>query len=175
MAKVEFNYYGTKIIINCKKNEIMKNVCQSFIKKIEEDKNNIYFVYNGIEGYKFDENLTFEQMINSEDKKENKINLLAFKNGKEEEINDIIKSKDIICPICGECIKIDINNYKITLFECKNNHRIDNILLDEFENTQKIDYKKIICEICNDKNKSDSYNNIFYKCCNCKKEYMSIM
>jgi hypothetical protein len=143
MAKVEFNYNGERIIIKCKENEIMKNVCQCFIKKIEENKNNIYFVYNGIEGNKFDENLTFEQMINSEDKKENIINLLAFKNEEGEKIDDIIKSKDIICPKCGESIKIDIKNYKITLFECKNKHRIDNILLDEFENTQNIDNKKI--------------------------------
>ena len=127
MAEAEFNYEGLKIVIQCKENEIMKNICQDFIEKIKEDKNNIYFSYNGNEGNKFDENLTFEKMINSEDKKRNKMNILVFKNEikEEEEVKDIIKSKYIICPICGESIRIDINNYKITLFECKNNHRID--------------------------------------------------
>ena len=130
MAEVEFNYNGTKVIIQCKENEVMKNICQSFIKKIEEDKNNIYFSYNGNAGNKFDENLTFEQMINSEDKKRNKMNILVFKDEiEEEEVKDIIKSKDIICPICSESIRIDIKDYKITLFECKNKHKIDYYLL----------------------------------------------
>jgi len=170
MAEVEFNYKGSKVIIQCKEFEIMKDICQSFIKQIEEDKNKIYFSYNGNEGNTFDENLTFEQMINSEDKKRNKMNILVFKNEiKEEEVKDIIKSKDIICPICGQSIRIDIKDYKITLFECKNNHKIDNILLDEFENTQNIDNKKIICEICKNNYKSNSYNKIFYKCCKCEK------
>ena len=43
MAEVEFNYKGSKMIIQCKENEIMKNICQNFIEKIKEDKNNIYF------------------------------------------------------------------------------------------------------------------------------------
>ena len=169
MAEVEFNYNGAKEIIQCKENEIMKNICQNFIKKIEENQNNIYFSYNGIAGSKFDENLTFGQTINSEDKKRNRMSILVSKNESEEEVNDIIKSKDIICPKCGESIKIDIKNYKITLFECKNKHRIDNIKFDEFENTQNIDNKKIKCEICNNNDKSNSYNKIFYRCCECEK------
>ena len=72
-------------------------------------------------------------MINSEDKKRNKMSLLVFKNEiEEEEVKDIIKSKDIICPICGESIKIDIKDYKLTLLKYKNKHKIENILIDEF-------------------------------------------
>ena len=67
------------------------------------------------------------------------------------------------------CIKMDIIDYKINLFECKNGHKIDNILLDEFEDTQKIDIKTIECEICKESNKSNSYNNIFYTCISCKR------
>jgi len=171
MAEVEFNYNETKIIIQCKENEIMKNVCQSFITKIEENKNNIFFSYNGNAGNKFDENLTFKQMINPEDKKRNRMNILVFKNEIKEELKDMIKSKDIICPLCdeSESIRINIENYKIALFGCRNNHRIDNILLDKFENTQNIDNKIIKCEICKNKDKSNSYNRIFYRCCNCNK------
>jgi hypothetical protein len=61
-----------------------------------------------------------------------------------------------------------INNYKIELYDCKNNHYIDNILLEEYENTQKLDISKIICNICNKNNKSDTYNNGFYICNTCK-------
>ena len=126
MAEVEFIFNGTKEIIQCKENEIMKNICQNYIKKIDENQNNIYFSYNGIAGNKFDENLTFDQTINSEDKKRNRMSILVSTNESEEEENNIIKSKDIICPICGESIRIDIKDYKIALFECKNKHKIDN-------------------------------------------------
>jgi len=44
-------------------------------------------------------------MINSEDKKRNKKNILLFKNEIEKEEKDIIKSKDIICPKFDESIK----------------------------------------------------------------------
>jgi len=169
MAEVGFNYEGLKISIQCKENEIMKNICQRFLNKIKEDKNNKYFSYNGNAGDKFDENLTFEQMINSEDKKRNKMNVLVFKNEVEEGINEIVKSKDAICPLCGESVRVDLNDYKITLNKCKNKHKINNLLLNEFEISQKINNKKIKCGICKNNDKSNSYNKIFYKCYKCEK------
>jgi len=83
--------------------------------------------------------------------------------------NNLIKSKYIICPKCKEKARIKINDYKIKLYDCKNGHNIDNILLEEYENTQKIDISKIICNICNINNKSKAYNNEFYICNECKK------
>jgi hypothetical protein len=169
---VEFNYNGTKTIIQCQSNEKMKNICQSYINKIKVDKNNIYFSYDGKAGNQFNEELTFEEMVNSEDKKRNKMNILVFSNefiDDNDNDNKIIKSKDIICPECKESIKMDIIDYKIILSDCKNKHKIENILLNEFEDIQKINLKEIICEICKKCNKSNSYNNIFYKCITCKK------
>ena len=81
--------------------------------------------------------------------------------------NDIIKSKNIICPSCKEYIKMDIKDFKINLYECKNRHAIKNILLNEFEESQKIDRLKIICDICKTNNKSISENNQFYICNKC--------
>ena len=52
-----------------------------------------------------------------------------------------------------------IYNYKIYLNECKNNHRIDNILIKEFENKQYINQNEIIC---------NTYK--IYLCPICKKE-----
>jgi hypothetical protein len=80
----------------------------------------------------------------------------------------IKKSKDIICPICNENIKLYIEDYNIFLYECKNKHEIDNILINEFEETQKIDISKIKCEECKEKNKNETYNNQFYRCNICK-------
>ena len=49
---------------------------------------------------------------------------------------DIIKSKDIIYPICKKLCKYFIDNYKIRFYQNKNGHPIDNIKLYEFNNTQ---------------------------------------
>ena len=94
-------------------------------------------------------------MINSEDKKRNKKNILLFKNEIEKEEKDIIKSKDIICPECDESIKFQIIEYKQNYYNEKNEHIIDNILLNEFEKTQNINNKEIKYEISNNNNKSN--------------------
>jgi len=84
-----------------------------------------------------------------------------------------LKNKDIICPKCGEICLFNIKDYKITyiililLYECKNNHKYDNILLDEFENIENINLPKIICEICKNTNILNTFNNEFYKCLSC--------
>ena len=90
-------------------------------------------------------------MINSEDKKRNKKNILVFENELEEVI---IKSKDIICPECAESIKFQIIEYKQNYHNEKNEHIINNILLNEFEKTQNINNKEIKYEI-NNNNKSN--------------------
>ena len=45
----------------------------------------------------------------------------------------MIKSNEIICPTCKENIFINLNDYKINLFNCKNKHNIRNILLKSYE------------------------------------------
>ena len=85
----------------------------------------------------------------------------------EKKKNVIIKSKNVICPECGEDIRIKIENYKIRLYECKNGHEIKDILLEEYENIQKIDISKIKCNKC-ENNKSNTHNNEFYRCIKCK-------
>ena len=79
----------------------------------------------------------------------------------------IIKSKNVICPECGEDIRIKIENYKIRLYGCKNGHEIKDIIIEEYENIQGIDISKIKCNKC-ENNKSNTYNNEFYRCIKCK-------
>ena len=43
-----------------------------------------------------------------------------------------MQKRYIICPQCGEHSLISIKNYKISLYDCKNRHKNDNILLNEF-------------------------------------------
>ena len=76
-------------------------------------------------------------------------------------------SKCIICPECQENTRININNFKINLFGCKNNHSINQLLMNDYKLTQNIDKTKIICSICKNINKINTSNDIF-RCLNCK-------
>ena len=161
MSKAIFNYDGTTTHIQCKPNETMKDICNSFCKKANIDINSIYFLYGGD---KLKEELTFEENLNNDDKKRNEMNIIVNKINSDGNNNFMIKSKDIICPKCFKSINIKINNYKISLYNCINKHEIKDIPLDQFENTQNIDQAKIICENCNKNTKIDSYKNQFYFC-----------
>ena len=162
--EIEFNYQGQITIIQCNIEDNMDNIFQNFINKSNIDINLIYFLYSGniIEG-----NTTIEKIINNMDKERKKMNILV---NNKDDLNDnkmIIKPKDISCPKCGGISRINITDYKI-LLQCKNDHNKGNILLDEYKNTQKIDISKIICDECKINNKSNAYENIFYKCNSCK-------
>ena len=166
--QVEFKYNGLSLFIQCNENEKIKNICQQFCKKAQIDKNNIFFSYNGKAGNEFNEELTLSQTINSIDKNENKMTILVNNINEEKEKQDsIIKSNEIICPECGEICKIKFNNYKISLYDCKNGHKIDNLSYDEYEKSQNKDLSKIICGKCNENNMYSSYNKEFYKCMEC--------
>ena len=165
MSEVEFIYKGEITIIQCRKDEKMKDIFNKFLSKIQKlDINSIYFVYSGNTNINGD--LSFEEVANENDIKRNKMNIIVndIDNIKNE---TIIKSKNIICPICKECIKMYIEDYNIFLYECRNGHKIDNILIDEFEEKQKINISKIKCDKCGN-NKAETFNNIFYICNECK-------
>ena len=165
MCEVEFNHNGNIIIIQGNKTEKMKEIIKRFLSKINLDRNTINFIYAG--NTNINDELTFEETANQTDKIRNKMNILVndIILNKEKEI--IKKSKNVICPICHECIKMDIKSYKIFLYECKGGHKIDNILFNEFVDTQKINISKIKCDKCG-KNKGEIFSNIFYKCNECK-------
>ena len=165
MSEVEFNYKGNITIIQCRKDEKMKDIFNKFLSKIQNlDIKTIFFVYSG--NANINGEFSFEEVANESDKKRNKMNIIVndIDNIKNE---TIIKSKNIICPICKECIKMHIEDYNIFLSECRNGHTIDNILIDEFEDKQKINISKIKCDKCGN-NKAETFNNIFYICNECK-------
>ena len=80
----------------------------------------------------------------------------------------IVQSKEIICSECKEPCIFTIENSKIKLFNCKNNHTIKDIKFTDFNKTQKLDISKIVCGLCKNKNKGHSHNNEFYFCLSCK-------
>ena len=167
MAEVIFIYNGINTIIQCNLNEKIKDISKRFKDKANLNNKNINYTYNG--KLVLNEELTFEELANTEDKIRKKMSFIVFDNLIEvkDEEKEKIKSKDIICPYCKENIRMNINKYKINLLKCSNGHNIENILLDEFEETQNINLEEIICNICKNYNKSISFNNIFYKCLTC--------
>ena len=166
MSLVKFIYKGSEIIIQCQEIDKMKDIINKFVIKVEKDINNLYFMYNGniinIE-------LKYKDIINETDKKNNIMKILVEEYNKEKIEKNKVISKDIICPECKENIFIKIDNYKINLMGCKNRHKFNNILINEFENTQIIDISKIICDECKINNKSNTYKNEMYKCIDCDK------
>ena len=47
MNNVEFNFKGSKTIIQSKSDEIMKDIIQKFLSKIQVKYEKVYFLYNG--------------------------------------------------------------------------------------------------------------------------------
>jgi len=165
MIKAIFNYNGILTEIQCNINEKIKNIFKKYVNKIGIDISKLYFIYNG---NKVNNHLNLNEIINEEDKRRKIMNILVNENNKTIIKENIITSKEIICPKCYENILIKINEYKINLFNCKNSHEINNILLNEYDKIEKIDISKIICDNCKIMNKSNTYKNELYRCNICK-------
>jgi hypothetical protein len=143
----------------------MGNIYKRYVKKIQVDLDNLFFLCNG-------------SMINQEVKlknilkeREKIINMIVYEleNDEDNEIN-LKQSKHIICPICNEICLIKLNDYRISFSNCKNGHRFTNITFEEFFDFQTIDESKLICDKCEEENKnkkSEVINNLFFKCCTC--------
>ena len=167
MVEIEFNYNQNKIIIQGNPNNLFKEIIEKYTNKTNLDINILYFISNGKIINKKDK---LENIMSESDKRNKKIQILVYS------INSIINnentnikiSKDIICPVCEELCLYEIKDDKIKLYDCKNGHMIENIKLNEFENYQAIDISQIKCDICKNKNKSNTFNNEFYICCDCK-------
>ena len=97
MLKVIFNYKGIETVIQSKMDEIMEEVLKKYKSKIEI--NNEYYLYNG---NKINKENKIEEIINNEDKINNKMNILVYDINKIEENNNVIEIKEIICPKCNE-------------------------------------------------------------------------
>jgi len=169
MSNILFQYNGQKIAIQCDIKDKFKDIIKKFfIKSQIQDDNNLFFLYDG---NKIDENLTLEQIINKADKEKKELTILV----EEQSLDSILllknkeyKTEDILCPKCGDNILLRIKDYKINLYNCKNGHNLENILLSEFENTKKIESSNTLCGNCKKKNICNSFNNKIYICLSCK-------
>ena len=160
MSEITFIYKGNEIPIQCSKGEKMKDIMERLSNKINISKNDIYGLYNG---KILDEELKEDQIRKDEN---NKKIILIYEYDKSTVVNNIIKSNEVICPRCKENCLIKIKDYKIVLYNCKDNHETI-IPINEYEESQKINISNIKCNKCNIKNKGNTFNNEFYKCLNC--------
>ena len=164
--EVIFIFEEEEIIIQCDINDKIRDIINKFLFKINKE-DNFDYIYNG--EIITENELTFNEQVNNYDKNRKKIKILVVKKNDEMKEFKNIKSKEIICPVCKENTLIEFNKFKINFYGCKGNHFLNNALLYLFDDIQKINLNRIICDICNKNNKGNTYNNYFYICSTCKK------
>ena len=76
MAKVIFDYNNQKIEIQCKIEDSLSKICQTFGSKINYDINKLIFLYAG---EKLNLQKTFKEQANSFDASKKEMNVLAYK------------------------------------------------------------------------------------------------
>ena len=145
MIKTFFDYKGNIFVIPSTKDEKMGVIFQKFISMAKLNLDSVYFIYSG--NSNINEELTFDEIANEDDKKSNQMNILVNDVNIEYLNSSIIKSKDVKCPKCNEYSKIHLDDYQISI-KCKNGHLIENLSFVEYENSQKFDISKVFCEIC---------------------------
>ena len=126
MAEAKFIYDGQDIIIQCNKNQKMKDICSNLSNKINVNINSLIFLYGG---NKLNLEKTFKEMT-----KENKINIIVYKYENEE-----------ICPKCGKILNNELineiissnNNINYTLIGIK---RQIELVMSDINNKVDINY-----------------------------------
>ena len=169
LYEIEFIYEGKTTNMEFNSDEKMRDIFKKFENKSSLTNKKLFYLHGG---NLINEDMILDKIIDKTRKLKNKISIYVYEDKESNSKLDNkspIKPKIIICPECKENIKLDIIDFKINLYECKNGHKIDNILLNEFEEIQRIELDKIICDNCKVSNKSNSYNNKFYKCLTCKR------
>ena len=161
MFTVQFDYKTSKTEIQSISEDKMRQICFKFSQKIQIDLNNIYFIYSG---NILNLDLSVEQIINKEDKKRKIMSIIVNDYSYESQNKSKIISPYIICPICKETARFELKNYKFRIYNCKNGHDIQDILIKDFQNTQIIDESLIKCDKCKKNNKSNTYNREMYIC-----------
>ena len=167
MSTAIFIYKQDETKIQCNPTDKMKNIIEGFCSKLNLDENNLLFIYNG--SVILNKELAFQEQINLQDKENKKMKILVYDTNENANNCCFKRSKEIICPECKENILINITDYIITLQNCKNGHKIENISLEDFENKQKINIAEITCDKCG-KNQSQAYKNEFHICLDCDKK-----
>ena len=167
MNKVNFQYNGVEYIIECSDNEKFKNIVDKLFEVVRENRKTVHILYNGVI---LNQEFSFNQCANKIDKSRKCMNVIVFEMQSQSEVQEkIIKSKYIICPKCHENAFLKIKDFKISIVNCKNGHRTENLDFKDFEETQCIDISKIKCDNCQS-TKFEALDNKFFVCNSCEKK-----
>ena len=172
MINIEIIYKGSPFTIQTEQNKTFNEVIQHFLQKSQANPENLYFLTNG---FTVNPENKISNLMSTENKNQSKMVVLAnTTDDTERTATSIIQSKCVICPQCLEPCRIELNNYKIKLYDCINAHTTNNMKLVNYKTSQLIDLKKIVCDVCKTKNLFDSYQNQFFKCINCDKNLCTL-
>jgi len=174
--KVNFIFKNKKSEFTFNKDYLIQNAFSAFASSIKRNIDEFNYLHNG------EKIINYEYMKLSDlNNKENTINISVYDKNESIENSNVkiidekvnLKISDhIICPRCKCMSEIDINNFKISITNCNNNHSMPGIYLNDFINTQYIDESIIICHECKKTEKELSSsknpkNNIKLLLCTC--------
>ena len=133
---IMFIYKKKEYKMNIENDNSIIEIITKFLSIINENENNVIFLYKGKKL-----SFKFENIINKFNHNNIIVSVFIIKNDK----NNKIQFKYIICPKCYNLSFLNINNNNISLDNCINNHKFDNILIHEFIKNQNKYLEDIEC------------------------------
>ena len=161
-VEVNFIYIEKQTKIACKENECLKKLFKIFENRTNILNKNLIYLFNGNKIN--DENITVGQMTDGKT-----FNILVYDEDNVS-INRNIKaqSPEVICPECKCNAFLTMKDFKFDLTCNENGHIFKDILIKNFIKTQEIDFSKIKCKFCKNKNIKNINNNNILRCSICK-------
>ena len=150
MTKVNFIYKDKKIEFDFTKNDLIKTVLSKFSTANKKNIDDFNYLYCGekITNYEY-------KKLSELNDKDDIINISAYDKEINENSDNKINpgtnlkiSEHIICPKCKNMSEIEINNFKISIKNCNNNHSMPGLYMNDFINTQFIEEKDLACNEC---------------------------
>ena len=136
MTTVEFDQCGEKIIIQCDDSDSMDKIIKKYIQKSQNNSSRLSYLYNGSI---LKRKSSFKDTANIFDKDRKTMNIVV-RDEIDEEVKEktFMKANRVICPECYEDSKIEIKDYKIKIYGCKNENVNNKIIFNEFNKIQII-------------------------------------
>ncbi len=149
VVTIEFEYNKIKTKVEIEIEQLIQDAVKLYLTKEKLDLDSLEFIYNDKKINLNDKIESLMTNINNDNDNIIPIQVIS-KNNSNNSIN--LEKYEIKCPKCSEPCRIKIENYLIKLFDCKNNHKTENIELDQLKKMQnKIgienDKKFYICEL----------------------------
>ena len=161
-CQIRFQYNQEDVIIQCQKNELMRDIIGRYCIKAGLTINEFYFLYDGT-------NINLDMTLSQINDKDTEIKILVYSNENEENLNKKEESNYIKSALCQTPAILEFSNdYTIDFLDGKNEKK--KIKLQDYNNTQIVDICEIKCSKCAE-NKANTYQGKFYYCFECEKNF----